>query len=107
MAIDGTTLDVADTPANDRAFGRPTSHRGQGAFPQLRLVALIETGTHALCDAILQHLRLQQVPSRSQRDGPPPHSTPLAIRRQLARTLSLLYRCPRCDGPLRFAAPPR
>src|SRR5207248_3889841 len=43
MALDGTTLDLADTAANERAFGRPTTHRGHAAaaFPQLRLVALI------------------------------------------------------------------
>ena len=37
MSIDGTCLDVADTPANDAAFGRPGSGRGEGrsAFPQL------------------------------------------------------------------------
>src|SRR5215218_11360511 len=51
MAIDGTTVDVADTPENDRAFGRPTTGRGVGASPQLRVLALIETGTHAICDA--------------------------------------------------------
>jgi hypothetical protein len=54
MAVDGTTLDVADTPANARAFGRPVTHRGPGAFPQLRVVALIETGTHARCDVVLR-----------------------------------------------------
>ena len=59
MAVDGTTLDVADTPANARAFGYPGTGRssGRGAFPQLRLVALIETGTHALCDAVLRPFR--------------------------------------------------
>ena len=42
MSIDGTCLDVADTPANEQAFGRPGSGRGEGvgAFPQLRLVGL-------------------------------------------------------------------
>lgn len=55
MSLDGTCLDVADTPANGQEFGRPGSHRreGGGAFPQLRLVALVETGTHAICDAAL------------------------------------------------------
>src|SRR6266508_6973998 len=38
VALDGTTLDVADTPANLAAFGRPGGGRGQGAFPQVRLV---------------------------------------------------------------------
>lgn len=52
VSIDGTCLDVADTPANEQAFGRPGSGRGQGvgAFPQLRLVGLGECGTHALFD---------------------------------------------------------
>jgi hypothetical protein len=55
MSLDGTCLDVADTPQNDAAFGRPGSGRGQGvgAFPQLRLVGLCESGTHAIVDAAL------------------------------------------------------
>jgi Insertion element 4 transposase N-terminal/Transposase DDE domain len=55
MSLDGTCLDVPDTPANDEAFGRPGSSRreGGGAFPQLRLVALSESGTHAIIDAAL------------------------------------------------------
>jgi Insertion element 4 transposase N-terminal/Transposase DDE domain len=59
MSVDGTCLDVADTPANEREFGRPGSSRreGGGAFPQLRLVALSETGTHAICAAAMGPLR--------------------------------------------------
>lgn len=55
MSLDGTCLDVADTPANDAVFSRPGSGRGEGraAFPQLRLVGLCETGTHAIVDAAL------------------------------------------------------
>ena len=56
MSLDGTCVDVADTPANDAAFGRPGSGRGEGrggAFPQLRLLGLCEAGTHAICDAAL------------------------------------------------------
>lgn len=55
MSLDGTCLDVADTPANDAAFSRPGSGRGEGrgAFPQLRVVGLCEAGTHAVCDAAL------------------------------------------------------
>jgi Insertion element 4 transposase N-terminal/Transposase DDE domain len=53
MSIDGTCFDVADTPENAGKFGRPGSGRGQGqgAFPQVRVVALAESGTHALIDA--------------------------------------------------------
>ncbi len=55
MSLDGTCLDVADTVVNEREFGRPGSSRreGGGAFPQLRLVALSETGTHAICAAAM------------------------------------------------------
>jgi hypothetical protein len=56
MSLDGTTLDVADTRANARAFGRPASARGvntTGPFPQLRVVGLLETGTHVICGAQL------------------------------------------------------
>jgi Insertion element 4 transposase N-terminal/Transposase DDE domain len=50
VSIDGTCVDVPDSPANDERFGRPGSGRGQGvgAFPQVRLVGLGECGTHAL-----------------------------------------------------------
>lgn len=49
VAIDGTCLDVADTPANDTHFGRPGVNKGEkSAFPQARLVALAECGTHAM-----------------------------------------------------------
>ncbi|HEX2514406.1 MAG TPA: IS4 family transposase [Chloroflexota bacterium] len=51
LALDGTKWDVPDTPANARAFGRPASGRGAGAWPQVRVVALVECGTHAVCDA--------------------------------------------------------
>ena len=48
VSLDGSTLDVADEPANDEAFGRPGSNRGRSAFPQVRFVALVENGTHVL-----------------------------------------------------------
>jgi hypothetical protein len=51
MALDGTTLDVPDTPANVCAFGRQRSPRGTCAWPRVQVVALSECGTHAICDA--------------------------------------------------------
>jgi hypothetical protein len=49
VAIDGTCLDVADTLANDEFFGRPGVNKGErSAFPQARVVALAECGTHAI-----------------------------------------------------------
>jgi hypothetical protein len=55
MSLDGTCLDVADAAANQAAFGRPGSGRGDGhgAFPQLRVVGLAECGTHAIVAATL------------------------------------------------------
>ncbi len=58
MTLDGSTLDVPDTPANVAAFGRPGGGRGQGAFPQVRLVGLVECGTHAIVDAAMGGLHL-------------------------------------------------
>jgi len=48
VSLDGTTIDLPDTPDLETRFGRPGSSRGHSAFPQLRLLALAETGTHAV-----------------------------------------------------------
>ncbi len=48
VSLDGTTLEVADTRANITAFGRPGASRGTAAYPHLRLVAVVENGTHVL-----------------------------------------------------------
>ena len=53
VTLDGSTLDVADTRRNERAFGRPGSARGKSGFPQLRFVTLLENGTHVLFGAEL------------------------------------------------------
>ncbi|MEG5199591.1 transposase domain-containing protein, partial [Microcoleus sp. A6-C5] len=39
MAVDGTVIDVPDSPANARVFGYPGTRPGKGAaFPKVRLV---------------------------------------------------------------------
>ena len=48
VSLDGSSLDVADTAENGIAFGYPGASRGESAFPQLRFVALVESGTHVL-----------------------------------------------------------
>jgi hypothetical protein len=48
VSLDGSTLDVADTPENEEALGRPGASRGASAFPKLRFVGLLENGTHVL-----------------------------------------------------------
>jgi hypothetical protein len=48
VSLDGSTLDVADEAANREAFGLPGASRGDSAYPQLRFVSLMESGTHVL-----------------------------------------------------------
>jgi hypothetical protein len=62
VAIDGTCVDVPDTPVNADFFGRPASGRGEkSAFPQARLVALAECGTHAVFDAVIGACRTSEI----------------------------------------------
>jgi Insertion element 4 transposase N-terminal/Transposase DDE domain len=53
MALDGSCMDVADERANAEFFGYPTATRGQSAFPQARLLGLIECGTHVIVAALI------------------------------------------------------
>ena len=48
VALDGSTLDIPDDPVNEAEFGRPDTSRGTAAFPQIRIVSLVESGTHVL-----------------------------------------------------------
>ena len=48
VSLDGSVLDVADEAANEEAFGRPGASRGSSAYPQVRFVSLVESGTHVL-----------------------------------------------------------
>jgi Insertion element 4 transposase N-terminal/Transposase DDE domain len=59
-AIDGTTFDLPDTTANVEAFGRPPrSGRGEKdvGYPQIRMVGLVECGTHVVFDTAIGPLR--------------------------------------------------
>jgi len=59
MAIDGTVLDVPDSKANARVWGYPGSRQGtQAAFPKVRLVMLVEAGTHLIVDALICPYRI-------------------------------------------------
>jgi hypothetical protein len=50
VALDGSVFEAPDTPANRAAMGCAGNQHGTGAFPQLRLAALCEAGTHAITD---------------------------------------------------------
>jgi hypothetical protein len=67
VAWDGTTVDTADSPASQAAFGRPGTRAARGGarrgggsaagYPQLRLVMLAACGTRGLLDAAIGPLR--------------------------------------------------
>jgi hypothetical protein len=57
MAVDGFVVDLADTDDNERIFGRPQSGRTAGAFPQARVLALCEIGTHVLWKVLIKPIR--------------------------------------------------
>lgn len=61
VAIDGTVEDVPDSPSNARVFGRPSGGRGDGAFPQIRRLSLVEVGTHAELAFVLKPCRRSEV----------------------------------------------
>jgi hypothetical protein len=52
VSWDATMLDVPDSPANRQEFIASGNTRGRGAFPKVRLLQLIECGTHAVIDAV-------------------------------------------------------
>src|SRR5205807_1245461 len=61
MALDGFVVDLADSAANARVFGRPGSARRPAAFPQARVLALCEVGTHVLWKTLAKPCRRGEV----------------------------------------------
>lgn len=61
MALDSFVVDLADSPANGRVFGRPGGHRSPAAFPQARVLALCEAGTHVLWRTLTKPCRRSEV----------------------------------------------
>ncbi len=53
MALDGFVVNLPDTKANVRCFGRPGGP-SPGAFPQARVLALCEAGTHVMWQWLLK-----------------------------------------------------
>jgi Insertion element 4 transposase N-terminal/Transposase DDE domain len=51
-AIDGTTLDVPDTPGHRARLGKQDNQYATAGYPQVRLVALVACGTRAIIDAV-------------------------------------------------------
>ncbi|CAO3425905.1 hypothetical protein [Azospirillum endophyticum] len=53
-SLDGTTLELPDMAKIDTRIGRSAASRGTSAYPQLRLLALVETCTQAILAAALR-----------------------------------------------------
>lgn len=51
-AIDGTTLDVPDTPGHRARLGKQDNQYATAGYPQIRLVTLVACGTRAIIDAV-------------------------------------------------------
>lgn len=75
MALDGSCMDVADEVANAEYFGYPGASRGSSAFPQARLLGLVECGTHVVTAAEVapyarseQAMAAQLLPTKLHRD---------------------------------------
>jgi Insertion element 4 transposase N-terminal/Transposase DDE domain len=65
MALDGFVVDLPDTPENERVFGRPPGSRAPGAFPQARIVALCEAGTHVIYRWLIKPIGVAEQPMAS------------------------------------------
>ena len=77
VGLDGTVYDVPDSEANAAVFARPSAGpRGDGAFPQVRKLSLVELGTHvefafvvrsiahgeqAMVEGLLRHLTAEML----------------------------------------------
>jgi hypothetical protein len=72
--VDGSTVSMPDTPANEAAFGKPRNQRGAAGFPLARIVVL-------LCLATGAALELAIGPCRGKKTGE------LSLFRQLQHTL--------------------
>jgi hypothetical protein len=54
VAIDGTIMTVADSPANLAAYSKHRCANGGSGYPQLRLLALVSCGTRTVVDAVFR-----------------------------------------------------
>jgi hypothetical protein len=69
VAIDGSVYTAPDSDANAAAFGYPNGGRGQGAFPQVRKLSLVEVGTHAELALVVKGIREKESGEQSMAPG--------------------------------------
>lgn len=60
VAFDGTSVDVPDTPENERFFKRPGASRGKAAWPLTTLVGFMELGAKIILDAFVGPYKINE-----------------------------------------------
>src|ERR1043165_1150441 len=61
VTLDGFVGDIADPDEHVTAFGRPGVARGKSAYPQTRVVGLLENGTHVFFGAEMDRCDVGEV----------------------------------------------
>jgi hypothetical protein len=61
MAVDASDADLPDTAEHVKVFGRRKTSRGKSAFPQAKIIALLEIGTHAIVDLLVRPHRRHEL----------------------------------------------
>jgi hypothetical protein len=66
VAIDGTTLTVADSSANLRRYVKQRCNNGGSGYPSLRLSALLTCGTRSVLDAVFDPITTGEITQARQ-----------------------------------------
>lgn len=61
MGLDGTLFRIPDTARNEHGFGRGSNQYGKSAYPQVRVVLLVECGTHAVVKIQISRYDISEV----------------------------------------------
>jgi hypothetical protein len=81
FALDGSTLRVADTAANEEVYGRPGSSRAPAAYPQARIVTFIAVRSRLVPNFVVGTLdQGEQTLAQMLFPGLPDHSLTLLDR---------------------------
>ncbi|MEQ1592831.1 MAG: transposase domain-containing protein [Thiobacillaceae bacterium] len=75
LAVDGVVWSAPDTAENRAAFGGGRSQHGEGAWPQVRGVCLMDTESHLLLGAEFGSFAIGEL-SYARADGRNPRSLP-------------------------------
>jgi hypothetical protein len=81
LAADGFALRTADTSSNAAEFGKPSSRRGDAAYPVVNAVAVIEVATHLVVDVELGSAKTSELAMFERLAGRLPRSSVTVLDR--------------------------